>query len=59
LPGATLETVVLTAGVAALNPGKPQTEPVAVVGSLLILAGMVLFAVLVFRSTETAAGYSL
>lgn len=50
-----LGTVVLTVGVAALHLGKPQAEPIAVVGSLLILADMALFAVLVFRATDTVA----
>jgi hypothetical protein len=51
----TLGTVVLTVGVAALNLGIPQAEPIAVVGSLLVLADMVLFAVLVFRATDPVA----
>lgn len=51
----TFGTVTLTVGVAALNLDKPQAEPIAVVGSLLILANMVLFAVLVFRATDTVA----
>lgn len=51
----TFGTVTLTVGVAALNLDKPQAEPIAVVGSLLILADMVLFAVLVFRATDTVA----
>jgi peptidoglycan/LPS O-acetylase OafA/YrhL len=50
-----LGAVVLAVGVAALNLGKPQAEPIAVVGSLLILADMVLFAMLVFRATDTVA----
>jgi hypothetical protein len=48
----TLATVVLTVGVAALYRGKSQGEPIAVAGSLLILADMVLFAVLVFRAAN-------
>jgi peptidoglycan/LPS O-acetylase OafA/YrhL len=48
-----LGTVVLTIGVVALYLGKPQAEPMAVVGSLLILADMALFAVLVFRGADT------
>jgi len=48
----TLGTVVLTVGVAALNLGKTRAEPIAVAGSLLILADMALFAVLVFRASD-------
>lgn len=44
-----LGTVVLTIGVAALHMGYEAAEPAAAVGSLIVLAAMVLFAVLVFR----------
>ncbi len=42
-------TVILTVGVAAIDLGYAAGEPVAVVGSLAILAAMVMFAVVVFR----------
>ncbi|HEX6001508.1 MAG TPA: hypothetical protein VFZ16_19255 [Hyphomicrobiaceae bacterium] len=42
-------TVILTLGVAAVHLGYTSAEPVAVVGSLIVLADMVVFAVLVFR----------
>jgi peptidoglycan/LPS O-acetylase OafA/YrhL len=51
----TLGTVILTLGVAALNLGKAQAEPIAIAGSLLVLADMMLFALVVFRATDTAA----
>ena len=43
-------TVVLTTGVAAIYLGYAFGEPVATVGSLIILAGMVDFATLAFRT---------
>ena len=43
-------TVVLTIGVAAVHMGYEVGDPVAAVGSLIILAGMIHFAVLVFRA---------
>jgi hypothetical protein len=45
----TLGTVVLTAGVAALHLGNAGAEPAAAIGSLVLLAGMLLFTLLVFR----------
>jgi hypothetical protein len=44
-----LGTIVLTIGVAAIYLGHPAAEPIAIVGSLIIFADMLLFAVLVFR----------
>lgn len=44
-------TAVLTTGVAAINLGHMVGEPVAIVGSLVILLGIVFFSVLVFRSS--------
>ena len=44
-------TVVLTLAVAAIHMGYDAADPVAAVGSLIVLAAMVLFAVLVFRPT--------
>jgi hypothetical protein len=48
-------TVVLTIGVAALHLGNPGAEPIAIIGSLLVLVGIVLFAVLVFRPAISSA----
>lgn len=42
-------TVVLTIAVAIIHLGNPAADPVAAVGSLIVLAAMVLFAVLVYR----------
>jgi hypothetical protein len=42
-------TVILTIGVAAVHMGHEAGDPVAAVGSLIILAGMIHFTVLVFR----------
>ncbi|HWM48896.1 MAG TPA: hypothetical protein VNR11_18495 [Xanthobacteraceae bacterium] len=42
-------TVVLAIGVAAIHLGYPAAEPVAVIGSLIVLGAMIGFAVIVFR----------
>jgi hypothetical protein len=42
-------TVVLTIGVAGINLGYEIGDPIAGLGTLVVLAGMVLFAVIVFR----------
>jgi hypothetical protein len=42
-------TIVLTLGVTAIYTGHPGLEPVAIGGSLIMLADMLLFAFLVFR----------
>lgn|SRR5574337_127816 len=47
-------TVVLTVGVAFVHLDYPQAEPIAGVGSLIIIAGMALFATLIFRATDAA-----
>ena len=44
-------TVVLTIAVAAIHMGYEAADPVAGVGSLIVLGAMLLFAVLVFRPT--------
>jgi peptidoglycan/LPS O-acetylase OafA/YrhL len=44
-----LGTIVLTTGVTAIYLGNPSAEPIAVVGSLIILADMLFFAFLVYR----------
>jgi cbb3-type cytochrome oxidase subunit 1 len=42
-------TVVLTLAVAAIHLGYTAVDPVAAIGSLILLGDMVLFAALVFR----------
>ena len=42
-------TIVLTCGVVAIFLGHPEYEPLAIGGSLIVLADMLLFAFLVFR----------
>lgn len=44
-----LGTLVLTIGVGAVYLGHPATEPIAIVGSLIVFADILFFAVLVFR----------
>jgi hypothetical protein len=44
-------TVVLTIGVAAIHMGYEAADPIAGVGSLIVLGAMLLFAALVFRPT--------
>jgi hypothetical protein len=44
-----LGTIVLTIGVASIYLGHPASEPIAIVGSLIILFDMLFFAMLVFR----------
>src|SRR4051812_11978818 len=46
-----LGTVVLTLAVAAIHMGYEAADPVAAMGSLIVLSAMLLFAVLVFRPT--------
>jgi peptidoglycan/LPS O-acetylase OafA/YrhL len=50
-----LGTIVLTIGVAAIYLGHPAAEPIAIIGSLVIFADMLFFAVLVFRSSSKAS----
>jgi hypothetical protein len=47
-------TIVLTIGVAGLYLGRPGLEPVAIVGSFLVLGAMLMFAYLVFRTEQIA-----
>ena len=42
-------TIVMTIGVGLVHAGHEQGDPLAAVGSLIILADMILFAYLVFR----------
>jgi hypothetical protein len=46
-----LGTIVLTVAVAAIHMGYEAADPIAAAGSLIVLAAMALFAVLVFRPT--------
>jgi len=48
-------TIILASGVALIYTGRPEMEPVAAVGSLIVLAAMFLFAYLVFRPEETVS----
>lgn len=45
----TLGTVVMVSGVALIYGGYPQAEPIAAIGSLIVLAAMLIFTYLVFR----------
>ena len=49
-------TVVMAAGVGLISTGTTSAEPIAAVGSLIVLADMLLFAWLVYRSENAAAG---
>lgn len=46
-------TIILTCGVAAIYLGRPDLEPIAIAGSLIVLGAMLMFAFLVFRSERT------
>ena len=46
--------IVMCVAVGFIVTGKPQAEPGAAIGALLVLAGMVLFAINVFRGTKSA-----
>jgi hypothetical protein len=50
-------TIVLTIGVASIYLGHIAAEPIAIIGSLIILFDMLFFAILVFRpaSKDSAA----
>ncbi len=48
-------TVILSCGVAAIFLGRPDLEFIAIAGSLIILADMVMFAYLIFRSEQSAS----
>ncbi len=41
-------------GIALIYGGLPEAEPLAAVSSLLMIAGMAIFAVIVFRATRTS-----
>ena len=48
-------TIVMAVGVGLISTGTTSAEPIAAVGSLIVLADMLLFAWLVFRSENAAA----
>jgi hypothetical protein len=48
-------TIVLTCGVAAIYLGRPDLEPIAIVGSLIVAAGMLTFAYIVFQPEGSMA----
>ncbi|MBF9197911.1 hypothetical protein [Microvirga terrestris] len=48
-------TVVLTLAVAAIHLGYTAADPIAALASLLVLAGMILFAYFVFRPARDLA----
>lgn len=49
-----LGTVGIVIGIGLIYGGVPAAEPIAAVSSLIAIAGMAIFAVVVFRSTQTA-----
>lgn len=46
--------VVMNAGLIALYGGHPGAEPAAAIGSILVILGMILFALVAFRTTGPA-----
>jgi hypothetical protein len=48
-------TIVMAVGVGLISTGTTSAEPIAAVGSLIVLADMLLFAWLVYRGESTAA----
>jgi len=51
-----LGTVVMTVGVAAIHAGHEGADPIAAIGSLIVVGSMLLFATLVFRPAGDHAG---
>ncbi len=49
-------TVILTVGVSLISLGYVEYEPLAIVGSLIVLAAMLIFAYLVFRPQRAPVG---
>lgn len=47
-------TVILTIGIGLIHTGHPGADPIAAIGSIVVLAGMLLFGWQVFRN-ETRA----
>lgn len=50
----TFGTVVLSIGVAAIYAGYPKADPIAAIGSLIVVGSMVWFAYFVFRPEPKA-----
>jgi hypothetical protein len=48
-------TIIMAIGIGLISNGTTSAEPIAAVGSLIVLADMLLFAWLVFRSENAAA----
>ena len=48
-------TAILGVGVAMVHTGHPNAEPIAAVGSFILLAAMLVFAWLVFRRNRVGA----
>jgi hypothetical protein len=48
-------TIVMTVGVGLVSTGTTSADPIAAVGSLVVLADMLLFAWLVYRAERIAA----
>src|SRR6185503_7683296 len=51
-------TIIMTIGVALVHTGREAGDPFAAVGSLIVLADMVMFGWLVYRSERAPAGRS-
>jgi hypothetical protein len=49
--------ITLATGVALIYSGYPEADPVAAIGSLITLAGMLFFAFLIFRPERSPAAY--
>lgn len=47
-------TIILTIGVSMIHSGRPSGEPLAGIGSVVVLADMLLFGWLVLRQERTA-----
>jgi hypothetical protein len=47
-------TIVLSCGVTAIYMGRPEYEPVAITGSLIVFVAMLMFGYLVFRPAPSA-----
>lgn len=43
--------VVMNAGLLALYAGQPKAEPAAAIGSILVILGMILFALVAYKTT--------
>jgi drug/metabolite transporter (DMT)-like permease len=50
-----LGTIVMVIGVGLVHTGHESGDPIAAVGSLIVLAGMLFFGFLVFRNERTPA----